>query len=50
MVLVEDLLGAAILCTTYTEKPCSGSSPLQETRHEGSDVVGCCGTLDFETV
>ena len=43
-------LRAAILSATSTEKPCSWSCPLQDTRRGGWDVVDCCETLVFGTV
>ena len=49
MVLVDDLWGAAILAATSTEKPCSWSCPLLDTRRGGWDVVDCCGTHNGET-
>ena len=50
MVLVDDLWGAAILSVTSTEKRCSWSCPLLDTRRGGWDVVDCCETHNCGTV
>ena len=44
MVLIDDCWGTAILSVTSTEKPCSWSCPLLDTRHGGWGAAGCCGT------
>ena len=49
MVLVDDRWGA-ILSATSTEKPCSWSCPLLDTRCGGWHVVDCCGTHEGGTV